>query len=52
VGAEANSPARAFYEALGGIAVRRQPIDIGGATLTEVAYGWPDLAPLLSPTPT
>ena len=44
---EANVPARAFYEALGGIVVRHQPIEIGGATLTEIAYGWADLAPLL-----
>jgi ribosomal protein S18 acetylase RimI-like enzyme len=38
----ANIPARRFYEALGGAVVREQPIEIGGATLTEVAYGWPD----------
>ena len=44
---EANAPARAFYEALGGSVVRHQPIEIGGATLTDVAYGWADLAPLL-----
>jgi ribosomal protein S18 acetylase RimI-like enzyme len=43
---EANAPARAFYEALGGIVLRRQPIEIGGAPLTEVAYGWSDLTVL------
>jgi hypothetical protein len=44
---EANAQARAFYEALGGIVVRTQPIDIAGQTLTEVAYGWPNLSALL-----
>jgi len=36
---EANAQARTFYEALGGIVVPTQPIDIAGQTLTEVAYG-------------
>ncbi len=44
---EANPRARAFYEALGGSVVRRQPIEIGGATFIEVAYGWPDLEGIL-----
>ena len=35
-----NQPARAFYERLGGVFVRAQPIVIGSATLEEVAYGW------------
>ena len=35
-----NSPARAFYERLGGMYVRTQPITIGPATLEEVSYGW------------
>jgi ribosomal protein S18 acetylase RimI-like enzyme len=35
-----NSPARAFYERLGGTYVRAQPITIGAATLEEVSYGW------------
>jgi GNAT superfamily N-acetyltransferase len=35
-----NSPARAFYERLGGVYVRTQPITIGPATLEEVSYGW------------
>jgi len=26
--------------------LRRQPIEIGGAQLTEVAYGWSDLTVL------
>ncbi len=35
-----NLPARAFYERLGGVYVRSQPITIGPATLEEVSYGW------------
>jgi GNAT superfamily N-acetyltransferase len=35
-----NSPARAFYERLGGVYVRAQPITVGPATLEEVSYGW------------
>jgi hypothetical protein len=43
---EGNAPARAFYEGLGGSVVRRQPIEIGGARLVEVAYGWASLQAL------
>jgi GNAT superfamily N-acetyltransferase len=35
-----NHPARRFYAALGGIAVRERSIEIGGARLPEVAYGY------------
>jgi len=35
-----NHQARAFYERLGGVYVRSQPITIGAATLEEVSYGW------------
>src|ERR1700694_1696959 len=35
-----NTGARQFYERLGGIYVRAQPITIGTATLEEVSYGW------------
>lgn len=35
-----NAPARGFYERLGGVYVRSQPITIGNATLEEVSYGW------------
>ena len=35
-----NRPAREFYERLGGVYVRSQPITIGSATLEEVSYGW------------
>lgn len=35
-----NLPARGFYERLGGVYVRSQPITIGSSTLEEVSYGW------------
>jgi GNAT superfamily N-acetyltransferase len=35
-----NEPARHFYERLGGVYLRAQPITIGSATLEEVSYGW------------
>jgi ribosomal protein S18 acetylase RimI-like enzyme len=38
-----NAPARRFYERLGGVYVREQPITIGTATLEEVSYGWRSL---------
>lgn len=38
---EANHPARRAYEALGGVLLEgSKPFAIGGASLTEVAYGW------------
>ena len=38
-----NSSARRFYERLGGVYVREQPITIGSAALREVSYGWRSL---------
>jgi ribosomal protein S18 acetylase RimI-like enzyme len=35
-----NQTARGFYERLGGVYVRTQPVTIGPATLEEVSYGW------------
>ena len=35
-----NAPARRFYERLGGVYVREQPISIGATQLVEVSYGW------------
>jgi ribosomal protein S18 acetylase RimI-like enzyme len=35
-----NQPARRFYERLGGVYVRAQPITIGSVTMEEVSYGW------------
>jgi GNAT superfamily N-acetyltransferase len=37
------NPAKHFYQALGGKFVSRKKIDIGGALLEEVSYGWGDL---------
>lgn len=39
-----NRPARRFYESLGGEQVGRRTTTIGGADLTEVSYGWEDIA--------
>jgi ribosomal protein S18 acetylase RimI-like enzyme len=44
---EANTPARGFYEALGGAVVRTRSIEFGGTRLAEVAYGWSRLDALL-----
>jgi ribosomal protein S18 acetylase RimI-like enzyme len=38
-----NTAARHFYERLGGVYVRAQPITIGTATLEEMSYGWRSL---------
>jgi ribosomal protein S18 acetylase RimI-like enzyme len=35
-----NLPARGFYERLGGLYVKSQPITFGIATFEEVCYGW------------
>jgi len=43
-----DNPSRAFYERLGGTLAGTKPIEIGGATLEEVAYGWKDVTPLLA----
>jgi hypothetical protein len=39
----AQNPSRQFYEALGGKYLYEKPIEIGGANLIKVAYGWPDI---------
>jgi len=44
------NPACRFYAHLGGYPLRSQPFTIGGVTRTELAYGWTDLGPLLTPT--
>ncbi len=38
-----NTPARRFYESLGGVLFREQNITIGRQTLREVAYLWEDV---------
>ena len=44
---KANTPARRFYEALGGQLVLEEPIEDRGAVLDGVAYGWRDVSVLL-----
>lgn len=39
----ADNPACRFYEALGGNRIETKRIQIGGADLEEVAYGWTDI---------
>ncbi|RJS93543.1 GNAT family N-acetyltransferase [Salinisphaera sp. Q1T1-3] len=41
-----NTPARAFYETLGGTAGQRHTFKLGGALLEEIDYRWPKLARL------
>ena len=43
---EDNRPARRFYESLGGEQVGRKTIEIGGATLVELSYGWRNITGL------
>lgn len=38
-----NNPSREFYAKTGAQLVTSKEIEIGGAALIEVAYGWPDL---------
>jgi ribosomal protein S18 acetylase RimI-like enzyme len=38
-----NRDARNFYERLGGVYVREQPITIGSTLLQEISYGWKSL---------
>jgi GNAT superfamily N-acetyltransferase len=47
----AQNPACRFYEALGGRYRGEQSIEIGGASLVEVVYGWEDIHALLQGGP-
>lgn len=42
-----NTPARRFYERLGGCVVAERAFDQDGVLLPEVVYGWPDLSVLV-----
>lgn len=42
-----NLRARAFYEALGGVAISEKVEEQAGIALAELAYGWSELSPLL-----
>ena len=48
---EDNRPARRFYESLGGEQVGRKTIEIGGAGLVEISYGWRDITSLVDERP-
>ena len=45
---EENHSARRFYESMGGELADRMEVNIGGADLVEVAYGWNDIDRLVS----
>jgi hypothetical protein len=40
---ERNLPGVSFYKRIGGIQIAQKTIDIGGAVLSELAFGWPVL---------
>jgi ribosomal protein S18 acetylase RimI-like enzyme len=42
-----NNPSRHFYKRLGGIALLDKSFEMVGETLSERAYGWPDVRSLL-----
>jgi ribosomal protein S18 acetylase RimI-like enzyme len=44
---ERNLPAVSFYKRIGGLQIAQKTIDIGGAVLAELAFGWPALRILL-----
>jgi L-amino acid N-acyltransferase YncA len=46
----AENPSRAFYETAGGKLLGSQKIEIGGAALKEVAYGWDNIRALATST--
>jgi L-amino acid N-acyltransferase YncA len=43
------NPSASFYERLGAVQIARKIINIGGADLQELAFGWPSLERLLEP---
>lgn len=43
----AKNPAAEFYQHLGGAAVATKQIEIGGAQLTEIAFGWASISGFL-----
>jgi ribosomal protein S18 acetylase RimI-like enzyme len=43
---EQNHPAINFYRQLGAVQLASKPIEIGGAQLTELGFGWPNLESL------
>jgi GNAT superfamily N-acetyltransferase len=45
----AENPACRFYAAMGGQPVREKPVEMGGVTLRELAYGWPAIPAIAQP---
>jgi ribosomal protein S18 acetylase RimI-like enzyme len=43
-----DNPSRFFYERLGGRQVSRRTLNVGGAAVAALAYGWPDLPGFLA----
>lgn len=41
-----DNPACGFYRRMGGVQVAEQSIQIGGVTLPEIAFGWPEIGAL------
>jgi L-amino acid N-acyltransferase YncA len=41
-----DNPACGFYVRMGGVQVAEQMIEIGGVSLPEIAFGWPDIGVL------
>jgi hypothetical protein len=46
-----NDPACRFYERLGAVYVTDRVEEFAGGSIPEVAYGWPDITPLILPQP-
>lgn len=44
---EGNKRAVAFYKALGGQRIGNKKVEVAGRTLSEIAFGWRDTAPLM-----
>ena len=42
------NPSVSFYERRGAVQIARKVIDIGGADLQELAFGWPSLDRLIA----
>ena len=43
-----DNPSRFFYERLGGRLVGHRPLKVAGTTIAASAYGWPDLATVIT----
>ncbi len=46
----ADNPARFFYQAMGGALIAVREETVGGRTLSELGYGWPDVKRALAPS--